>query len=106
MGDVKHTPGPWVAAPFKGTGVIVNQLIQAPEYDVATCHAYSKGTEAEALANAHLIAAAPTLLEELVWLVDQMDRLGGVTIDSGSTKTRLRSIRAAIALAKGENVDG
>lgn len=46
---------------------------------------------------ARLIAAAPETHEELAWFVDQLDRFGAVTVDSGETKTRLRAARAALA---------
>lgn len=93
--SAKHTPGPWKATPFRPQKY-QEQLIQADEFDVATCHAYSPGTEVEALSNAHLISAAPDLLEALEEAVE-WDGQDSEGVDA----VWLEKAREAIAKARG-----
>lgn len=68
----KHTPGPWRAEDRDGEYSIVgrptwpcNRFGEDGEWDVAVVQDLSQddGSEAETKANAHLIAAAPELLD-------------------------------------------
>lgn len=96
--DVKHTAGPWrvvnraraIAGP-KGNGEVARVSERFMD-------------RAERGANAHLIAAAPTLLEALEGIVSGLadqDEEGLI-----EHAPEMEAARAAIALAKGEKVDG
>ena len=96
MSELKHTPGPWVAQVdpdgknldvTSGDGVMV----------VNGCGCCgSPFMEGPAKENAHLIAAAPDMLEELEWVLIDLSENNTLGDD------RRQSIRAAIAKAKGE----
>ena len=94
----KHTPGPWRVQPY--TWQRGNVSVFAPKFGRApygACVAHTPcsdgvGGADGALANAHLIAAAPDLLFQLLAAANYIDALGG---DS-------KSYRAAIAKATGE----
>jgi hypothetical protein len=95
----KHTPGPW---PIKVTGDrkrirVGVGLVDGPRgYDVAEVYSDDcDGEEAEA--NAHLIAAAPDLLDALCVAADYLNGNGW------EGDPRMVPIEAAIAKAKGEN---
>lgn len=69
-----HTPGPW------NTGGVMTRVEVQPKgwrvpMCVADCHpaGYPPESEAERVANARLIAAAPDLLEALESLVEDYD---------------------------------
>lgn len=71
MLDAKHTPGPWIQ---------VGHWVEHPNEkipDICTCdlqaigHGHLKRTEAETIANARLIAAAPDMLEALKLIQNQ-----------------------------------
>ena len=93
-----HTPGPWrivridgelVGSIFRGKTRICAGII-----DDIKLHS-------EAEANAHLIAAAPEMLEVLEWLAEEFDRRdlgdGAMFCDSD-----IEQVRAAIRKARGE----
>ena len=91
--QAKHTPGPWAA------------LMQDPPTiadrrgcRVATSCALPGQSAEEQEANAHLIAAAPDLLEALRLLLEASDGLNG---ESEWLDERLNAARAAIAKAEG-----
>lgn len=80
MGAIKHTPGPWVA---------VGYWVENPDdeaADICNCDPASMGQEhfgrsdEEIVANARLIAAAPTLLEALCDMVSDRDELSDATV--------------------------
>ena len=95
----RHTPGPWKIVP---SGVGNPRIVGADGYAVAACRPkYSTPDDyAIAAANAHLIAAAPDLLEAL-------KRLLGFT-QGGCADLQLQEqeiydqARAAIKKATGE----
>ena len=100
----KHTPGPWHRDARSGPGCDVRA---ASGRKVALCWGlasnnasnYRPGYRAECDANAHLIAAAPDLLEALKDCVAVMDReLAGLKV----IQPELSAARAAIAKATGE----
>lgn len=77
--STKHTPGPWVLEIRKGMGeasseATVAEIGTSGEYRGGIAYAQSAehidgiGRD-ELIANAHLIAAAPELLEALKWFV-------------------------------------
>ena len=96
-----HTPGPWT---FEGDEIeaaaeVVNcQFVKvAPHRFVAV----EGRTETEAIANAHLIAAAPELLEALIDVVAiaQLDKWDQAV---SGRQSFLWNAKVAIAKAKGE----
>lgn len=90
MTDTKHTPGPWDRALEK------NWVWIAPEsWKTRVCRVVLyEGEEDEQIANAHLIAAAPDMLEALKaceGFCDENGMVNGV------------NVRAAIAKAEGRD---
>ena len=70
MTTAKHTPGPWRLGTDHGGDTVRTEDGGAVAVTrVATRDGYAH-TEAEDVANACLIAAAPELLEALLWLVN------------------------------------
>ena len=96
----KHTPGPW-----KHTYMPRLSVIHGPNGEhVADTGAWRDDEHPEMRANAHLIAAAPDLLEALELLHDETRDY--VEINSLGDPWHNRSMkmaRAAIAKAKGDN---
>ena len=100
----EHTPGPWSVRrwswPTEVTGSI-HQVISADRFPTAFVPAWDEPNPGEveaseeAKANAHLIAAAPELLEALQDMVSDHASLSAAT---------LAFARAAIAKATGEQV--
>lgn len=99
--QTKHTPGPWVAvAHYVRTPLDA----QGGGWMVADCRDVSLPRE-QVQANAHLIAAAPELLEALEQAFDfppdffdrSDDELEQITVSG----RHLRMVRAAIAKATG-----
>lgn len=95
MSEPSHTPGPWE------TGGVITRVVVWPNgwnapLCIADCHAKNAPkTEAERVANARLIAAAPDLLAALNQVLDASEDNGDMDdIDWDG-------IRAAIAKAKG-----
>jgi hypothetical protein len=98
---IAHTPGPWH---IKDSYIIVGPHSKDPENRERTVAAtiVSRGTYiAEAAANAHLIAAAPDLLEALIHMVSVAERDGWQRAVSGR-QLFLWDAKVAIAKAKGE----
>lgn len=92
----KHTPGPWR---------------MSHDHDDAWFLEYSDGTIGEVLlwdgdtarANAHLIAAAPELLEALLCFISDTRFQVGVGGNPNVVKAMVAHARAAIAKATGNN---
>lgn len=106
----KHTPGPWKI--WDGWGsrkfapVVVDCIFEVDGKFVGNCICHVASTNENAVSNAHLIAAAPELLEALEdilsgWRYIRQDpnhkALYGVGWDRAQEKAE-----AAIAKAKGE----
>ena len=72
MTDTKHTPGPWVWEHWKMGLTAQNGTSVLAYYDYEGMSLHGK-TEDEHEANAHLIAAAPDLLEALEAIVATWD---------------------------------
>ena len=91
MSETKHTPGPWAAAL---TPAGKSKVVDANGFSVALCQhgAYSQQTY-----DAHLIAAAPDMLEALEAALAYLVMAG--TDHAEPTRA---SIRAAIKKARGE----
>lgn len=105
MTDTKHTPGPWglITVPTSigqchKIGSFPGRLKDnhACIYDDGAPAGHSEHS-AELLANAHLIAATPELLEALEDCVEFLQRQG----PAGATRVAAKA-REAIAKAKGE----
>jgi hypothetical protein len=115
MAETKHTPGPWnLSKPDVESGNTDDYLIWVPaelgRYEIVERvggQVYDHGTGeyldySEVEANAHLIAAAPELLEVAEMVLDQLHCLCG-GLGSPCNPCRVKAvIRAAIANAKGE----
>ena len=102
MTDTKHTPGPWVWEHWQMGLTAQNGTRVLAYYDYEGMSLYGK-TEDEQNANAHLIAAAPDLLEalgEAVSAIEWWQREHGCC--HGATDDELNAARAAIAKAKGQ----
>jgi hypothetical protein len=87
---VKHTPGPWI---IDGYGTI-----KAPNHETVLVEgvALPSVSTVESIANTHLVAAAPDLLEALKALVANLSDGDFIS------ETRIDAARAAIAKATGE----
>jgi len=103
----KHTPGPWALEPASmGFGGVYG-----PDGEIVFALAYARPDErpeAECEANAHLIAAAPEMLEALREALEYFDGkadaeyLPGRAAPVGNREMQLcGEIRAAIAKAEG-----
>ncbi len=71
-----HTPGPWRSqsvTTVNERGTFVYKRIVSPQGDVITSDRGYKGDNADAEANAHLIAAAPELMEAAKEVLQQLD---------------------------------
>lgn len=92
----KHTPGPWEA----GNGEVTTQQIEGRSFRrIAAVQDYGMGCLPEVdEANAHLIAAAPDLLESLRRLLDCCE----LNLDEMEPETLLRIYEARAAIAKAE----
>jgi hypothetical protein len=118
MGKSKHTPGPWKAQPrefpegqwfLEGQWEVVSTCENERLIAEAAPHIDSDSEEA----NARLIAAAPELLEALVWMVENDETYEGdepIREHNGRTWNEvnaywiegLNRARAAIAKAEGD----
>jgi hypothetical protein len=96
----KHTPGPWVAAPYEGYGprTTVRQGCERTGMRIASTFETTSPRNIERNeANARLIAAAPELLQALMAICDEGDaRQGYASIEAYDIA------RTAIAKATGE----
>ena len=93
-----YTAGPWQLQ--NSEGLLSVQVVKQP--DKCICTVYKLFFEdAEALANARLIAAAPELLEALEELVDQCIHAQG-SMDYNYGEFDLIKAEQALASAKGE----
>jgi hypothetical protein len=86
--DARHTPGPWTT-----------NKTPSPS---GAIYIYAKGraiSDADNMADAHLIAAAPDLLLELKWIAGRIDRTSGSPNFTAEEHDR---VLAAIAKAEGK----
>lgn len=96
-----HTAGPWEYDGDDGYGDLAGHRIRTmsePEYILAVTIADVAQLADESEANAHLIAAAPTLLEALTRLVASADHTADDK-NTGAMDEAIDQARAAIALA-------
>lgn len=105
---VEHTPGPWVCEyPDK---IVAMNLVESESNNsslvIATVRTglvlANQNERGCTGANAHLIAAAPDLLEALELAVATIDRLGVQHGPFNSAQGTLDVARAAIAKARGQ----
>ena len=95
MSGLVDTPGPWDVFPNPDTGRVTIGPVESHSNlvrEVATAY-YDRPLDA------NVLAAAPTLAEALVDLVDQIEGLG-IEDWSGAEGLSLVSAREAIALAR------
>jgi hypothetical protein len=94
MSGVKHTPGPWFN--------VADSYIHADYPNKNGQHiatVWANGGEKETVANAHLIAAAPELLEALLYFVLH----GKDVVAYVASPEAYEKMTAAIAKATGQN---
>ncbi len=92
--SAQHTPGPWSATEASG------HVVDAGGAPVAVTAGLANGPWAtEYRANARLIAAAPDLLEALIAITNQLERIGDTREHKDGAF--IRDARAAIAKATG-----
>lgn len=65
MNNTLHTPAPWQVSPL---GNIMKNSLK-----IASIEQMPSNNESERIANAHLIAAAPDLLDALDWALRQIE---------------------------------
>ena len=97
-----HTPGPW-----KVTAGIVDNPRLMVEDDIGNpvCAMSLRGVYGDTVkmtANAHLISAAPDMLEALEWLSNEFDCRDDEYGMVGFTHDEFRKVNAAIRKARGE----
>ena len=105
-----HTPGPWDVYPGTRAGIDTKDgsfSIVVAGYDDDECGIWGR-TNAEAEANARLIAAAPDLLEALSELLAEAEDIfvcmaDATGIDRHRHPAPFKKARAAIAKATGGN---
>jgi len=105
---MKHTPGPWnLNDTFLDNGLYcVNAVCEQNGFknprvaEILTDHCI----DAEAKANAQLIAAAPELLEALDYLLEQtvdMDLKHGIELSEGEEDARKKALKVLAKIAEG-----
>lgn len=94
----KHTPDKWTCAPDESENGEWD--VKSGQWFVAVCCTNPGDGDTEA--NAHLIAAAPELLEALTLIVAELDRLPKDHPQWPTSPMREASV-AAIAKARGES---
>lgn len=97
----RYTPAPWVNDEGCVTGRNSNDLSK-PSFDIFDAGEWH-GIDAEGMANAHLISAAPDLLEALKWatmIIDNM--LNGRGCGKIEGEDGIKTFEAAIAKAEGK----
>jgi len=96
MSETKHTPGPWVVVTDESAAQVKGYpCIYADGYTVVGTEGMFGDIETD-FANAHLIAAAPDLLDALECLLSELDFTETYPFPSE------KKCKAAIAKAKGE----
>lgn len=106
----KHTPGPWIAKEIKGGPPQSKFIIETPNSVVgpeaiprwiADVHGTDMKYQerGQTAANAHLIAAAPELLDAAKWAVSLLREY--MTHQEGKLSTGLRDAERIIAKAEG-----
>lgn len=100
----KHTPGPWGISGDRfdirgqtpeGGAVFVARMYDVPEHPLAPA-------DPEMLANAHLIAAAPDLLQTAEAALETLEEWWADRDDGGGEEASMSMLRRAIAQAKHE----
>lgn len=104
MSAAKHTPGPWTAKWSKYTeGVFIVQAGPPSNRVLAQFDGDGDGPDAQSIADANLIAAAPELLEALQRLIPLIDVTISETCHAPGLKEAADTARAAIAKAAGSH---
>ena len=103
MSEHKHTPGPWTLGKGKYRVRTEDGTLVAECYTTGNYMRYPRD-KVEQNANAHLIAAAPDLLEALIEARETIQKIDDATLDcGGSWQFDDEKIDVAIAKAKGES---
>lgn len=92
--DSKHTPGPWQVAYLDQNGQAV---VKGEHIEIASCWHHCVGSiEKEMYANAHLIAAAPDMLNVLLRARDVIEALDGTTVENEKLVDDYRTLVAKV----------
>lgn len=105
MSETKHTPGPWHTG-GKGDSIIYADCLG---YTVANATTYHKHIDGDTMkANAHLIAAAPDLLEALKGLELSMPSYKSLNSCSRCASSRVRNAfsRVLVTIPRDTPVNG
>lgn len=100
----RFTPGPWSVLPgdtLSGHRQVGAGVAGLPLHTVATAHAYDM-PDPEATANAHLIAAAPDLLESLRAVMSWVENWDCPFKEDDEWPLTRDQVAAAIAKATGQ----
>lgn len=92
--NTRHTPGPWVPNPL-----MLDQICTYGGKPTVVAYAYRDMPADIVIANANLIAAAPELLDALIAITNQLERIGDTREHKDGAF--IRDARAAIAKATG-----
>lgn len=93
---VKHTPGPWTLSKVENMSKVPVMEVSAPRHsNYWIAKVMTTANNDEELSNAHLIAAAPELLQALKDCVEVMEDLGNC---------KQERFRALDAIAKAEGI--
>lgn len=92
--SAKHTPGPWVPNPM-----MLDQICTYGGEPTVVAYAYRDMPADIVIANANLIAAAPELLDALIAITNQLERIGDTREHKDGAF--IRDARAAINKATG-----
>jgi hypothetical protein len=99
MRESQHTPGPWTAKKDRRRwNPSYVETARAHVADVMPCSVVDKKNDLEAEANAHLISAAPELLEMAIWA----ERVLAPFSKDPAEKSGISRLRAVIAKATGK----
>ena len=102
----KHTPGPWKAMKkaIQPKDGLFYCMVHEDKEDQSVAPAKGLGlTREEAIANAHLIAAAPAMYEALQAMLDGILFTRGASMSEDRWRTLTTIARTALAQAEGTN---
>lgn len=96
--QTKHTPGPWTLS--KTDDYVIEAVKAGSPYEVCT-YMVDSDNEAEDLANARLIAAAPDLLDVVQLIIKEWEKpTEGVQVGELIARLSQYSVEARAAIAK------
>jgi hypothetical protein len=95
---MSHTPGPWTSRPFGDSFAVL-----ADDKRVCYCYgAFADWSKAQADANAHLVAAAPELLDAVGRALFHATLRGWATTEDHELREVYEQMKAAVRKAEGK----